>query len=318
MLIILKKYKPLFKVNSIEQKYRKIKFRYRIIFALMVVIIIALSYYIYLNCNYLAFKHLIAQNYMYTDTLDKIYKEELNIDCEGEYYNNFDNAVISIVTNYISELNGDKYTHVYLPGQLNELNDIITDQAELSYYRELDINTIYLKITNISKPSYEFFKESSEHINKYENIILDLRGNPGGDIFILNNIVDMFLDKGATISTNFTRVKLFSSVHKSRNDSFFNFDNIVILQDNKTASSSEGLILALKENLNNVTVIGQKSFGKGIGQFTMPLKGGFAVKATVLKWFGPNGTSIDKIGIPPDIQYLGDDIVDYAKNFISS
>ncbi|MDR1914631.1 MAG: carboxy- processing protease, partial [Clostridiales bacterium] len=61
-----------------------------------------------------------------------------------------------------------------------------------------------------------------------------------------------------------------------------------------------------------------KSFGKGIGQVTLPLTDGFAVKATVLLVSGPNDNSIHREGITPDVIYDGEDIIQAAAALIQS
>jgi C-terminal processing protease CtpA/Prc len=61
--------------------------------------------------------------------------------------------------------------------------------------------------------------------------------------------------------------------------------------------------MALSEHLPEVTTIGQTTFGKGTGQVTIPLTGGYAVRATVLRTYGPQGQCIHNVGIPPDIEF---------------
>jgi C-terminal processing protease CtpA/Prc len=61
-----------------------------------------------------------------------------------------------------------------------------------------------------------------------------------------------------------------------------------------------------------VELIGSETFGKGIGQFTLPLRRGYAVKATILQWFTPAGINIQGDGIDPDIEYTGEDIIEFA------
>ena len=95
--------------------------------------------------------------------------------------------------------------------------------------------------------------------------------------------------------------------YKSKKKPLLEYENIVILQDGRTASSSENMIAALNENLDNVILVGDKTYGKGIGQYTLPLTKGFAVKATILTWHTPNGDNIHNRGIEPEIPYYGDD-----------
>ena len=80
-------------------------------------------------------------------------------------------------------------------------------------------------------------------------------------------------------------------------------DKIVVLQNENTASASEVLIGALKDNLGDkVTTVGTTSYGKGTEQVTVPFSDGTSFKYTIAHWYTPNGTSINKKGFKPDIK----------------
>jgi len=102
---------------STDLKYQKLKRKYYIVTSVFALLILGNLYYIYLNYDYLVFKHLISQNYIYTDSLDKLYEKELKRDIDGRYYKYFDNLVISIVTREIRQEQNDRYTYQYLPEQ---------------------------------------------------------------------------------------------------------------------------------------------------------------------------------------------------------
>ena len=89
--------------------------------------------------------------------------------------------------------------------------------------------------------------------------------------------------------------------YKSKTDVYRKFDKIVILINGSSASASEILTLALKENID-AKVVGVKSFGKGTVQETRSLSSGAMVKYTTSYWLSPNGNSINKIGIKPDYE----------------
>ena len=105
-------------------------------------------------------------------------------------------------------------------------------------------------------------------------------------------------------------------VYRSGKKQPLKYDKIIILQNNYTASASENMIAALKDNLDNVILVGETTFGKGIGQFTLPLRRGYAVKATVLLWDTPANINIHGKGISPDIPYSGNDAVEYVLSLI--
>ncbi|WP_058485764.1 S41 family peptidase [Defluviitalea phaphyphila] len=306
--------KPLF--ISMDQKYKKLKRKFYILLTIFILFVLGTSYYIYLNYDYLAFKHFISQNYIYTETLDELYEKELKQNVNGKYYKYFDNVVISIVTREIRELNGDMYTYQYLPEEYEKSKVDEKKEAQNSYVEELSKNAVYLKLTNYSKYTKDFIKDQINYLKDYPNIIIDLRDNRGGDISALYYMSDLFLPKNKILAFDITRSKLFTRTVKSKRKQTLHYDNIIILQNKNTASSSEGFISALKDNLDNVTLIGETTFGKGIGQFTLPLTKGFAIKATTMLWNTPNNINIQEIGISPDIEYTNEDIVEYALKYI--
>jgi len=224
---------------------------------------------------------------------------------------------MSIVTKEIRELNNDKYTYQYLPENYKKTKEEEKDEAKKSYIEEISNDIVYLKLTNFSKYTEDFMKKQIKTLKNYPNIIIDLRDNRGGDIFALYYMSDLFLPKSQTIAYDITRSKWFTRTIKSKRKQVLQYNNIIILQNGNTASSSEGFISALKDNLDNVILIGENSFGKGIGQFTLPLKKGFAIKATTLLWNTPKNINIQGVGIKPDIEYTKEDIIDYAVEYIN-
>jgi C-terminal processing protease CtpA/Prc len=248
------------------------------------------GFYIYLNYDYLAFKHFISGNYIYTGTLDDVYKKELGIDVKGKYYKYFDDLVISTLTKRIREENNDRYTYLFTPESLKRYNQNEKTEASKTEIKILNDETIYLKLTNFSTYTQKFMEDNLSKLKSRKNLIIDLMDDPGGDIDVMVNISSMFLPKKTVIATD--KMRIMNIVYRSKKDKPLSYDKIIILQNKNTASASENLIASLKDNLPNVTLIGEKTFGKGIGQYTLPLKSGFAVKATILLWFTPKNINI--------------------------
>jgi len=295
-----------------EDLLKRYKKRYHAVLVILAVFIALTAFYLYLNFDYLAFKHFITSSYIYTETLDDIYKKELATDVKGRYFANFDNLVIAVTTNRIRQEQGDKYTYLYTPSGLQKSKQVEKEEADLTEIKILDDRTVYLNLTNFSKYTNKFMEKNIAKLQSRPNIIIDLRNNRGGDIDVMVNISSMFLPKKTVIATDHFR--WMDIVYRSNKKQPLKYDRIIILQNENSASSSENMIAALKDNLDNVELIGTNTFGKGIGQFTLDLKRGYAVKATILKWFTPNGINIQGIGIAPDIEYTGEDILQFALN----
>ena len=295
---------------SIEDQLKKYRRKFIISTSFLVVVIAVLGVLVYLNYDYLAFKYFISRHYIYTDALDELYKQEIKRDVKGKYFSYFDNVAISTFTKRIREINNDKYTYLYTPESYKQYKQEEKEEALASEIKVLDSETIYLHLTNFSKYTLEFVRDNAEQLKKYPYIVIDLRDNYGGEIDAMVKISGMFLPKNSKVAVD--KMRLFDWTYKSKGNKTFDYKGIAILQNKNTASSSENLIAALHDNLDNVVLLGETTFGKGIGQYTLPLKRGFAVKATILLWYTPAGINIQGKGIEPDIPYTSEDIIEFS------
>ncbi len=299
-----------------KELIKKLRKKYKILKILFGILFISFLGLVYINYDYMVFKILIAGNYVFTDCLDEIYSEAVGEKNFKGYLDDFDKVVIETLTDRIREKNGDRYTYLYTPEQYDYSKEYVKSDAKLAEIIPVSEDIIYTSLPNISKGTREFIYDNVDEFKKYKNIIIDLRGNYGGMLSDYYKISDLFLDKNVTIGYENTRLPFLNREIKTKKKKYLEFENIFILQDESTASSAEGLIMSLKENLDNVTIIGTKSFGKGIGQVTIPLTGGYAVKATILTLQTPNSYSIHKVGINPDIIYKRDDILKHTIEII--
>ena len=310
----------MYKNNSYRPSPRRKKPNYKKRFYFMcgIALFLCLLLFVglYRNYNYIVFKHLISGHYIYTETLDGLYQNAIDKTPENNYFKNFDEVVISIVTEKIRETAGDRYTYLYTPVQFENEKAYTKENAEQSEIIVLSDDTVYLRLTNISNYTRKLIYDSRTLLNGYSNIVIDLRGNNGGSVSELYKISDLFLDHQAIIGSEIARHEIFSTVAKARRERYFDFENIFLLQDSRTASAAEGFIVALRENLENVQIVGTQSFGKGIGQITLPIKSGFAVKATFIKILTPQNNSIHEEGITPDILCEDEDALEHVKKLL--
>lgn len=156
-------------------------------------------------------------------------------------------------------------------------------------------NTLgYIKIDRFARTTYDEFKHDlDELISKgMTSLALDLRGNPGGYMDISNKIVDEFLSEGKLIV--FTKSKngaIDKSFATDKGD--FEHGKIYVLIDQNSASASEIVAGALQDN-DKGTIVGRRSFGKGLVQQEMELGDGSAVRLTTARYYTPTGRSIQK------------------------
>ncbi|MGF1590505.1 MAG: carboxyl-terminal processing protease CtpB [Pleurocapsa sp.] len=158
----------------------------------------------------------------------------------------------------------------------------------------------YIKLDEFSSHAAEQMEQAiTELSNKQASgFILDLRGNPGGLLFSSVEIARMWMTKGAIVSTIDRQGgnEKFSANGKALTDL-----PLVVLVDGYSASASEILAGALKEN-QRAKVVGSRTYGKGTVQSVHSLSDGSGLAVTIARYYPPSGIDINKKGIAPDIQ----------------
>lgn len=169
-------------------------------------------------------------------------------------------------------------------------------------------NIGYINLPSFDSDSSKRLKEKIDDLvsKGAKSLILDLRNNGGGIVDEATNIADYFLDKGKTIMTTKDN-KGKEEIEKTKTKIVYEMP-LVILTNENTASASEILTAALKDN-ERAKVIGIKTYGKGVIQAVLNLSDGSGIKITTAEYFTPNGTEINKKGITPDIEVKLSDTV---------
>ena len=142
-----------------------------------------------------------------------------------------------------------------------------------------------------------------------KKIILDLRGNGGGYVNAAKDLLSLWLD-GEKIFIQKSKLSPVDDVtYSSKNKALFANTKTVVLTNGTTASASEIVVGALKD-YNKATIIGEKTFGKGVVQNMENLSGGTLLKVTSAHWYTPKGNTIHETGIEPDKEVVNtyDDI----------
>lgn len=166
----------------------------------------------------------------------------------------------------------------------------------------LDNDIGYIQILSFDEDcSIEFEKKLDELINKgIKSLIIDVRDNGGGIVEEANNIADLFLEKGKTIMIEIDKEGNEEQTKAEKDAKVSSDINVVVLANEYTASASEILIGALKDN-GVAKVVGTKTYGKGVMQEIVPVSTGGALKITIEEFYTPNGETINKKGIEPDV-----------------
>lgn len=166
----------------------------------------------------------------------------------------------------------------------------------------LQNNIGYINISSFDDGTYKEFKEQYDSLKQQniKSLIIDLRNNGGGIVEESTDIADMFVEKGKTLLITKEKNKE-EEITKAKNDKEIDIPVVILVNEN-TASASEILTLAIKENTENIKVVGTKTYGKGVIQSIFTLKDKSGIKLTTAEYFSPNHNSINKIGIEPDYE----------------
>jgi carboxyl-terminal processing protease len=139
---------------------------------------------------------------------------------------------------------------------------------------------------------------------KMNHLIIDLRDNPGGFVMVFTKLADLFTTNGTIFGRYQFRNEADSYNLRASEPQKYKFDKIVILINRNSASASESFAASLGDNLDNVIIVGEKSFGKGVAQKTITFSDGSAFKYTYAEYLRPNGQKLHEVGVSPDVAII--------------
>jgi carboxyl-terminal processing protease len=180
----------------------------------------------------------------------------------------------------------------------------------------LDDGIGYIEISEFQSDTANQFDEALSALQKdgMKKLIVDVRGNPGGLLTSVVDILDTVLPEGTVVYTE----DKYGAKDTYTSDASCIDCPIAVLIDANSASAAEIFAGAIKD-YDYGTLIGTTTYGKGIVQSIFPMEDGSALKLTTAKYYTPNGNYIHGVGIDPDIEleykYTGPDDNTYNKKY---
>lgn len=152
----------------------------------------------------------------------------------------------------------------------------------------------YIKVSRFAETTYDEYIKAFNELSSQgmKKLILDLRGNGGGFLKIAVDLADEFLMNGLQIVYTQGRTHPKKTYNATSKGGFEN-NGLVVLIDEGSASASEIVAGALQDN-DRATIIGRRSFGKGLVQDQIDLPDGSAVRLTIARYYTPTGRCIQK------------------------
>lgn len=194
-----------------------------------------------------------------------------------------------------------------------------TIDVETVFSKVIEEDIGYIRVSQFSgknegiddaKDTFDYFKEHMEKL-KEENIsslIIDLRNNPGGNLDVVVKIADYLMPEG---TITYTEDKNGKKQYYSSDENAINLPMAVLI-NGASASASEVLSGALRD-YELATLVGEKTFGKGVVQSVIPLYDGSGVIITSSRYFTPAGECIHEKGIEPDIKVSMENVVSLSR-----
>jgi len=191
-------------------------------------------------------------------------------------------------------------------------------------WKTLDGSLGYIRILTFSNDTPDLITKAANELKGSKGIILDLRGNPGGLVSSAVAVGSQWLSQGDIIMQEKRGSEVVQTYNATGGNVLKGVPTVVLI-DSGSASASEITAGALKDH-KAATIIGTKSYGKGVVQQIINFADGSQLKVTVASWYRPGGQSINHKGISPDQEVKvakgdtaggADAQLDAAKNFLS-
>lgn len=184
--------------------------------------------------------------------------------------------------------------------------DVAIRDVELPsvFHEMLDEKTGYIQITEFKGVTHDQYASAFSDLTEkgMERLVIDLRDNPGGLLTSVCDILEEILPEGLMVYT--VNKKGIRDEYTCSGEHPLNIPLAVLVNEN-SASASE-IFAGAVQDYGIGTIVGETTFGKGIVQSIVTLSDGSAVKLTVSKYYTPNGNSIHKVGIHPDVEVKPD------------
>ena len=194
---------------------------------------------------------------------------------------------------------GTKIAIKYLRQGKTMTTQLVLDEVEVKavpFYGMVDTKTGYIVLSQFNAKAFSDTKEALEKLKTdgATQIVLDLRGNPGGLLNEAVNICGLFVPKGETIVTTKSKNTKYNNTNKTSRDPIDTEIPLVIIVDGKSASASE-IVSGALQDLDRAVVLGSRSYGKGLVQRPFDMTYGTQVKVTIAKYYTPSGRCIQAL-----------------------
>ena len=193
----------------------------------------------------------------------------------------------------------DRHVELHMKRETISMHTVSSEIYEVEDY---SIGLVTISVFG-EKTGEEWEKQTKALVERgIDGLLIDVRGNPGGYLFSVSSIIGTLLQNGSTFAYMQDAKGVLEMLNTESNDkNYLNKVPVVLLQNGGSASASEVLAGALKDN-KRAMIVGETSFGKGTVQETHPLSNGGKLKISTHKWLTPKQEWIHHKGIEADLK----------------
>ncbi|MCM0665498.1 S41 family peptidase [Flavobacterium tyrosinilyticum] len=199
-------------------------------------------------------------------------------------------------------LKGTKNTKInikYLRQGKPNTTVLVLDEVDIKsvpFYGKIDDKTGYIVLAHFSRKASAEVKDALEKLKAdgAKQIVLDLRGNPGGLLNEAIDICNLFVPKNEVIVTTKSRIEKHNNTYKTQKEPVDTEIPLAILVNGRSASASE-IVSGALQDLDRAVVLGSRSFGKGLVQRSVDLTYGTQLKVTISRYYTPSGRCIQAL-----------------------
>lgn len=199
-------------------------------------------------------------------------------------------------------LKGTKNTKInikYLRQGKPNTTVLVLDEVDIKsvpFYGKIDDKTGYIVLAHFSRKASAEVKDALEKLKAdgAKQIVLDLRGNPGGLLNEAIDICNLFVPKNEVIVTTKSRIEKHNNTYKTQKEPVDTEIPLAILVNGRSASASE-IVSGALQDLDRAVILGSRSFGKGLVQRSVDLTYGTQLKVTISRYYTPSGRCIQAL-----------------------
>ena len=209
---------------------------------------------------------------------------------------------LSTVASWVKGEKGtDVVLHVLREGEELELTATRDDiETQTVYYEMKDEQTGYIAVSEFDDVTYEQFETALNELEAQgmEGLVIDLRGNPGGNLTTVTDMLKLLLPEGTIVSTK----DKYGNTEEITCDGENEFTKPLAVLVNEYSASAAEIFSAAVQDYGTGMIVGTTTYGKGVVQQIIDLGDGSCLKLTIAEYYTPNGRSINGTGVEPDIE----------------